>query len=132
MSDEQQLSMHQAYRAMLAFLERAYELTHSDGLAGLPGGSTAMRLASSSGTGDQVRWTVEAVWRNELALPNGQELFSRFLRATEPLSLRSRSTNNLTYSERTRLAALITCRGQCEPYGDSHSAGKGNTLVVVP
>jgi hypothetical protein len=41
-------------------------------------------------TGDTVRWVVESVagaWRFEGELPDGAELFSRFLRATEGESL---------------------------------------------
>ena len=41
-------------------------------------------------TGDQVRWLVEAiagVWRLEEHLPDGTEVLSRFLRASEGMSL---------------------------------------------
>ncbi len=50
----QEITVMQAYKAMLAFLEREYNLTHSDELGGLLGG---YQLTSDSGaTMDPAAW----------------------------------------------------------------------------
>jgi hypothetical protein len=53
MSDDQQVSTRQAYRAMLIFLERTYDLTRSDDLAGLLGG---WQLKVDGETMDPAAW----------------------------------------------------------------------------
>ena len=47
------MSMEDAYRAMLVFLEQAYELTRSEDLAGLLGG---WQLTVDGGTMDPAAW----------------------------------------------------------------------------
>jgi hypothetical protein len=49
----EKISIHDAYRAMFVFLEREYELTHSDDLGGLLG---SLQLLNDGKPADPAAW----------------------------------------------------------------------------